>query len=301
MAADGRLLCLRRWPESRQDSERLLLIHGVLNAVHDGGLNIVPVPLRTGAGESFVSHKECFWELAPWMPGVADYHANPSRPKLRSAMHALARFHLLAVQSPPAPGVAEGRAVVHRGIAPALLVRNSILSNFDQRLAQSATHLRPGENSELDARAARLLSLLPCPASRIKQPLAEVAGLSLHLQPAIRDIWHDHVLYTGDEVSGIVDFGALNIDTPLTDIARLVGSLVADDRESRAFACDAYSELQPLTSEDRLLIDLLDESGLIVAALNWLTWLYVDRRDMGPVDPIIKRLNEIISRLEHRA
>lgn len=128
--------------------------------------------------------------------------------------------------------------------------------------------------------------------------LVTAAQTRLPRQPAIRDIWHDHVLFTGDEVTGIVDFGALNVDTPLTDIARLVGSLVADDVDARGFAMDAYAELRPLSQEDRQLIDLLDESGQVVAAVNWPTWLYVERRDMGPIEPIIRRLDEILRRLE---
>jgi hypothetical protein len=93
----------------------------------------------------------------------------------------------------------------------------------------------------------------------------------------------------------------MRIDTPLTDIARLVGSLVGDDREARQSAFDAYSEIRPLGQDDRRLIDLLDESGLVIGALNWLIWLYVERRDMGPAEPIIRRLDEILKRLESRA
>ncbi|MBW8885212.1 MAG: phosphotransferase [Planctomycetia bacterium] len=120
------------------------------------------------------------------------------------------------------------------------------------------------------------------------------------LQPAIRDVHHDHVLFTGEEVTGLIDFGAMRIDTPLADVARLVGSLVGDDHEARQFACDAYSELRPLSEADRRLIDVLDETGVVLGALNWLIWLYIEHRDMGPVGPIVKRLNELLTRLEIR-
>lgn len=57
------------------------------------------------------------------------------------------------------------------------------------------------------------------------EQLKPLADVSFRLQPCIRDIWHDHVLFDGDRVTGLIDFGAMQIDTPATDIARLVGSL----------------------------------------------------------------------------
>src|SRR5205085_11670626 len=114
----------------------------------------------------------------------------------------------------------------------------------------------------------------------------------------IRDVHHEHVLFTGDQVTGLIDFGALRIDTPLTDVARLVGSLVGDDAEARRIALDAYAELRPLSEADRRLVDVLDQSGVVLGALNWLKWLYVERRDMGPVTPIVRRLDELLARLE---
>jgi len=154
--------------------------------------------------------------------------------------------------------------------------------------------------NEIDQRATRLLALAhkALESSQAIQSLA--AGPELLLQPAIRDIHRDHVLFTGDEVTGLIDFGAMRIDTPLTDVARLVGSLAGDDREARQFAFDAYAAVRPLSAADRRMIGLLDESGLVLGALNWLIWLYVERRDMGPMEPIVRRLDEMLQRLESR-
>jgi Ser/Thr protein kinase RdoA (MazF antagonist) len=151
----------------------------------------------------------------------------------------------------------------------------------------------------IDDRAAGLLAA----ASQALQRQAIIESLAaigdLLLQPAIRDIHQDHVLFTGDEVTGLIDFGALRIDTPLADIARLVGSLVGDDTAERQFAVDAYSDVRPVSREARRVVDLLDHSGVVLGALNWLMWLYVERRDMGPVQPIVNRLDGLVMRL-HR-
>jgi homoserine kinase type II len=126
-------------------------------------------------------------------------------------------------------------------------------------------------------------------------PLAAIG--ELRLQPAIRDIHDEHVLFTGDEVTGLIDFGALRIDTPLTDVARLMGSLVGSNYEQQQAALNHYAELRPLTEEDRRTIQLLDNAGVILSAANWLTWLYVERRDMGESQPIARRLDRLIQRL----
>ncbi|HEX5105379.1 MAG TPA: phosphotransferase [Pirellulaceae bacterium] len=288
-AADDRQLCLRRHPESWRAPDRLRFIHRVLQHVHAGGLSVVPVPLVATSGATIIQHNGYLWELTPWMPGIADFHSHPTRERLRSALQTLARFHLLAVT--------DGVPPVDHNLAPALIVR-SVLRDIGRRADRLTSHLQPILGNELNARAPRLLELVRARGTEIGPAVLAAVDKPWFLQPSIRDIWHDHVLFSGDEVTGIVDFGAMNVDTPLTDIARLVGSLVADDAAARNFALDAYSEIRPLTDDDRQLIDLLDHSGTVLAGLNWLTWLYAERRDMGPIEPIIRRLHEILARLE---
>jgi homoserine kinase type II len=224
------------------------------------------------------------------MPGSADFHARPSRERLRSAMQTLARFHLLA-KTDALPSVPEN-------LAPAMIDRASVFRAIDERARTIAAQMQLGLSEALDRRATRLLELFRRVAPQLAPRVLAAANGRWLIQPAIRDIWHDHVLFTGDAVTGIIDFGAMRLDTPLTDIARLVGSLVGDDDDARYFALDAYAELRPLSGDDQRLIDLLDASGQVVAAANWLRWLYVERRDMGPCEPIVRRLDEIIGRLD---
>jgi Ser/Thr protein kinase RdoA (MazF antagonist) len=288
-AADRRGLCLRRWPQSHPTLVGLRLIHAVVGSVAPQ-LPIVACPLRSVGGATFVEHVAHRWELTSWLPGKADYHVHPSRARLHAAMHTLARFHELA-----------SRYERRRDIPPAIADRRWQWSMRSAGLSRIERSLQTPLSAVFDRRANRLLAL----ARKVIETSDIIrrihATQELWLQPAIRDIHHDHVLFIGDEVTGLIDFGAMRIDTPLTDIARLVGSLVGDDREARQSAFDAYSEIRPLGQDDRRLIDLLDESGLVIGALNWLIWLYVERRDMGPAEPIIRRLDEILKRLESRA
>jgi Ser/Thr protein kinase RdoA (MazF antagonist) len=283
--------CLRRWPAEHPTKERLRWIHSVLLWVGPQ-LPVITFPLPTARGESFVEYGGHLWERTGWRSGKADYHVNPTRPRLRAAMQTLARFHQLTAhigpkEAAPPPAVIDRRRQFEA-------YRGGGLTAIERAMGSQL-------KNDIDAIARRLLAhcRAELEASPVWRSLEQL--IQLPLQPAIRDIHHDHVLFTGDEVTGIIDFGAMRIDTTLTDAARLVGSLVGDDREARQFAFDAYSELRPLSEPDRRTIDLLDESGVVLGGLNWLKWLYVERRDMGPIDPILRRLKEIGERLERFA
>jgi homoserine kinase type II len=169
------------------------------------------------------------------------------------------------------------------------------LQHFQYERIAQAVHR--GLSPPLDDCGKRLLALFLPLAAEIAGQLAAAARIALPLQPAIRDVWHDHVLFTGDEVSGLVDFGALRIDTPLADVARLVGSLAGDDLPARDHALAAYHALRPLSDQDRTLIDLLDRSGVLLAGFSWLEWLYLDRRTFDDLPAITRRLETILLRL----
>jgi len=287
---DGREVCLRRWPAEHPTVDRLRLIHGVL-AVVGPELPVVAGPISATDGATFVEHGGRLWELADWKPGRADFHANPSRLRLKAAFQVLARFHSVAA-----------RYQSSRGRAPTLTERLRRWSEMkDGGLSIIERSLGTRLTEEIDSLAPRLLAGAQRVLASAQIPAQLAAEPELWLQPAIRDVHHDHVLFVGDEVTGLIDFGAMRIDTPLADVARLVGSLVGDDRVARGFALDAYAEVRTLSNADRRLIGVLDEMGVVLGALNWLTWLYVERRDMGPVGPIVWRLEEILKRMEARA
>ena len=75
--------------------------------------------------------------------------------------------------------------------------------------------------------------------------------MTVPLQPCLRDVWHDHVLFQGDEVTGLIDPSAARTDTVAADISRLAGSLIADDRRAWGKAMDAYQAVRPLSAAKR--------------------------------------------------
>jgi Ser/Thr protein kinase RdoA (MazF antagonist) len=119
----------------------------------------------------------------------------------------------------------------------------------------------------------------------------------LPLQPCLRDIWHDHVFFIGEEVTGIVDFGSVKIDHVAVDLARLLGSLVEDDAPLRAAGLDAYGRVCHLSSEEQELVTILDKTGAIVALMNWLQWLYHDGRQFEDLGLVARRIERLVRRV----
>ena len=63
--------CLRGWPPDSLPRERLLGLHRLLEHIHKCGVTPVPVPLRSKFGTTIFAEAGQFWQLEPWLPGVA--------------------------------------------------------------------------------------------------------------------------------------------------------------------------------------------------------------------------------------
>jgi homoserine kinase type II len=120
----------------------------------------------------------------------------------------------------------------------------------------------------------------------------------LPLQPCLCDVWHDHVLFEGERVTGLVDYGSVKTDHVAVDLARLLGSLVGDDRQQQAAGLEAYARLRPLSPEECRLVAALDETGTVLGAANWLRWLYHDVRRFEDREAVARRLAALVQRIE---
>jgi len=132
----------------------------------------------------------------------------------------------------------------------------------------------------------------------VRELLERVSLLHVPLQPCICDVWHDHVLFTGDRVTGLIDFSAMRIDSVAIDVARLLGSMAGDNHELWRVGLDAYHAARPLNDDERALVRPLDQSGALLAAVNWVAWLYREQRQFPDASAVARRLDEILSRLE---
>jgi Ser/Thr protein kinase RdoA (MazF antagonist) len=290
------LLCLRRWPAEHPNAERLAFIHAVLQHVHSHGFVALPLPIRTLAGETCFSLHGHLWELTPWLPGTADYLPERKPEKLAAAMTALGRWHLAAVDFPqsdrqPAasPGILSRREQLEQ-------LRSGGLARLSIEAGVVAAN-RP-EWAELASLAERLFALFFRFAPIIGPKLSSAASILVPMQPAIRDVWHDHVIFEGDRVGAIIDFGAMRLDTVAGDVARLLGSLAGDDLDAWERGLAAYQAVRPLSDDEVALVRVFDESAMLLSGFNWLEWVFLSQREFENPAEVVRRVKAILDRLE---
>ena len=285
-------LCLRRWPKEHPSTEQLWFIHGVLHKLGEGESSCIPVPILNKRRQTFFAHDEHLWELTPWLPGKADFRENPSRQRLASVMKVVAGIHRISQSQFPCPF--QQSLTVHS--------RRDQLQRFMAGEAdQIAAAVERHASQALQARGRGLLSHFRRHAPLAALKLNEASTVNVPLFPVIRDLWHDHVLFTCDEVTGIVDFGAMRVDSAACDLSRLLGSLVGNDREAWEFARHAYNSIRPLSADEWQLAQALDEANVILAGLNWLDWICVQGRTFENYDAVYARLDEMLGRLEGKS
>ncbi len=281
-------LCLRAWPAGFS-SERLLFIHLCMARARDADLKFVPRMLSTVHNTLRIEYGGRLWELQEWNPGEADYHRRPSLAKRQAACAALARLHTCWPASDrfdagPYPAVRrrleavrEWRELVRAGWRP-------------------FAHADPSDPAR--PAAERAWQLLSPQIDAVSEMLKRWYTRIWPLQPCLCDVWHDHVLFDGDRVTGIVDYGAMKIDHPAVDVARLLGSFVEDDPEGWATGLAAYREIRPFKAEEEDLARALDLSGAVVGASAWLRWLYHEDKDFADRQAAGGRLEALVKRIE---
>jgi Ser/Thr protein kinase RdoA (MazF antagonist) len=278
-------VCLRAWPSGAVSSSRLQAIHDLMRAAR-AGLHFVPRLLETSTGSTWVSEDGRLWDASSWMPGRADYHDHPSRARLEAACTALAHLHETWT-----------RAGCTEGPCPAVGRR---LARFGEWKRLLTSGWRPEFSDSRDpvlSPAERAWELLQRHSDRIPEALSGFASRRFPLQPCLCDIWHDHVLFEGDAVSGVVDYGGAKIDHAAIDLARLLGSMVEDDVEARAMGFSAYSRVCPLDEDEIRLVDVLDRTGTLLGMANWLIWIYKERRPFDDRRAVAARLGQLVRRV----
>lgn len=277
--------CLRCWGTTRLTREQLLWQHRVL--LNARVCSFVPIPVRTLQGETLVSEAGTEWEMTPWMPGVADFNERPSLDRLRSALAAVQEFHQ-----------ATGGGARVTGHSETAAQRALQIERLAQRWPELSARLKSSVNSEdyeLIVKANHHVEhLLPQARSFV---LAD-GGRPHQLQPVIRDLWHDHLLFTDEKLTGLVDYGAMQMDRVECDWARCLGSLRMQGFIPWQDARDVMNALPGLPHLDWALINWLHLTGTILGWLNWCQWLFLEGQQFAQSEKARARMEALVCQLE---
>ena len=289
--------CLRRWPVSQTSSTRVLAIHQLLELANHRSIAAVPVPVRADSGTTLSEVAGGFWQLEPWMPGIADFSTRPNDERLKSAMTQLARFHTAIRDWGPTAQFSQWFRPESLSPCPTVRHRIQLLDGYAASVADFKAALAKEHDARFRAVSSQIAMLFQTAHPGVKQELAAVAELSVPLQPCIRDVWHDHLLFDGDALSGIVDFGAMATDSVSCDLSRLLGSLFSDDPASWQQGLSYYESARPMTEAEHRLLRPLDRSSVLLSGMTWLKRRYVLRNTPADLSPVCDRLDAILGRL----
>ncbi len=290
--------CLRGWPPGDLPRDRLLGLHRLLEWVFEQGVSQVAVPVLTLDQSTLATVDDRLWQLEPWKPGSAGFHQNPSPQRLDAAMICLANWHRAAA-SFRSTAVESAWFACHSGAAsPAVCERLDLIRRWsERRLDQLSQRMRADAQMEFrDAAEQVLISFRRC-APTVTTQLQAASEMRFTLQPCLRDCWHDHVLFQGEKVTGLIDASACRTENVVTDLARLVGSFAGDDRDMWRLAIQAYSVRRPLSSEELDLLQILDRSGVLLSGMTWLDRYYLQGEAFPRMDRVVQRLRGISQRL----
>ncbi|MCC7420579.1 MAG: phosphotransferase [Planctomycetaceae bacterium] len=319
---------LRAWPSNGIPEARIHGLHRLLKHLAGAGIKTVAVPRPARNGATLVSSDGRLWQLEPWMPGSADFHRNPSRARLASAMCALADWHRAAATWAPEPAedswfVSETSAVspavhsrcreIHEWMAGSLdRLKHRVVASLTETPIESPLaiashsgklwtpcstdhHARIG--ARLPALALQIIADFARAAPRVRDELERLSTVRFRLQPCLRDIWHDHVLWTGDDVTGLIDPSAARSESVAADLARLLGSLVGDDADAWLAGFNAYRQAAEFSDREWELCRALDRSGVLLSPMTWLNRRYFAGRNLEAEPEVIERLEAQARRL----
>jgi homoserine kinase type II len=288
------MCCLRRWPASEPGRDRLRWIHTILRQAYFAGCRFLPLPLAAEDAATAVIQAGRLWELTNWLDGRADDSPSLDERRMTSAVRAFAQFHRTLCDEP--------WASVAAAPSPGLVDR---LERLDHGLATGLADLRAAEIplgwSELAARRDEYLRLFGRAAAIVRPHVSDFAGRSRILQPCIRDLRREHLLFDGDELCGLVDFGAMQMEHPAIDVARLLGECVGDDRARRDAALAEYrAAAGPALADaaDPAVVGAFDAGNLVLSPYNWLRWILVEGRDFADRRAVLQRLDALLARLQ---
>jgi homoserine kinase type II len=114
----------------------------------------------------------------------------------------------------------------------------------------------------------------------------------------LRDARPEHFLFDKDELSGMVDFGAMAVDTVAGDIARLIGEWFNDDRSAHAIAIESYERVRPLDSVETSLIGLFQAATTLLIGERWIRWHFLESRHFDDAQAVTWGLERSIKPLE---
>ncbi|WP_165065773.1 phosphotransferase enzyme family protein [Paludisphaera rhizosphaerae] len=287
--AIGGARVLRVWPASVAHS-RVERIHAWLRGVD---LPFVPRPIAANDGSTCLWIAGRGWEVTPWLKGTPDMGGPPAVGHVRAAFEGLAAFH-----------VRLGRHESVLGPSPGLLVHRDELRRL---VGGGFDVLERAVAADSDTPRVRLafewLGLAKAFAPDVLAGVTTACSMSYRLQPCLRDARPEHFLFAGDALVGLVDFGAMDVETIAADLARLMGEWLPrpEGDELRDAGLSAYRRLRVLEPGELEAAAAFERLADVLIGERWVRWRFLERRAFEDQQAVADGLERGLIRLRRAA
>ena len=270
-ATCGRLV-MRIWPPGIQP-RRLDRIHQWVLAFGDR-LAVAAVPMRTRSSNTFVELSGRLYQLEPWKPGKA-IGESPASTACRAVSASLACLHQeLSTERTfqPSPGLE------HR--------LKALVKLKDGELDELSSALEPRCGEPVTQLAREWVTYARRSLGIVLSNLSGTVPNARLLQPCLRDCRADHWLFQNDELTGLIDFGAMDVDSVAFDLARLRLDWWPDSCANAEQLIQAYEESTRLDDSNRALIPVIEQTTAVLAGANWVRWGFVEQKEFEARDAV---------------
>lgn len=284
-------------------NRRAIQLHQLLRFLSSRGIAEISVPLVVShpgdlrlAEQTILSDESGHWQIEPWLPGFAIESAGIKSDHVNSTVRLLHKWHTLAaIYAADQPA----DRPLHRTTAPAPAVsrRLALVNSIDKLLLHKWREAaRRDCHTEFGELALAAIDLMSLQQPSLLMTLSRISSQKFPLQPVIRDLHADHVLFVGDNVTGFIDLNACTTDHVCNDLVRLCRSWFGADNRRVCEFIAAYEELHPLDSDGWKLLRALDRCNVFLNPLTWLQRRYDDGRLTQTEQPqVIRRLHELVA------
>jgi hypothetical protein len=237
---------LKGQPGNASSEDHLARIAHAMDGARPAVGGCIPQMRKNLAGRWSFACAGRVWECQSRMPGKADFHAQPSEPRVRAIVNALSAAHHSWNQDhgqwlSEMPGIQRREDQLHQGLT-----------------------LLHGHRPALTELQRRLAAVLPTAIATALQILKEFPKGPFRCHACLCDAWHDHWLFEHDQLTGLIDWSALKIDHPAVDYARTLGSLFPGDSSAQRVAFQHASMPFPWD-----WVEKLRQTGDVVAGVYW--------------------------------
>lgn len=253
------------WPVGAMTSERLLKIQAWMRQLEP--LGFVPTVFADRDGRTFQEHGGRLWELLSWMTGGASSGVQIGAERLTAAFRALGAVHRTLER--------EAREDCARGLDRRRRELAGLLSGGFERLEAA---VRSHSADPAAGPSLKHLGLARSLGPSLIGGLERKTGRIVAVQPCLRDVRPEHFLFTGERVTGLVDYGAMDMDSVACDLARLLAGWRLDDPGRRSAALESYASIRPLTPAEMELLPAYEATQAVLGGVRWVAWRFVEHR-----------------------